>query len=108
MLTTPEKPAYPEIPAPISTVAEPGAGTILRSEIWTGCWRRDSWTPATLLRLSLVFALALLCSWLGIALSHQSEGVATIWLSNGLIFGLLITQPKRRWLAYFIAGLTAD
>jgi integral membrane sensor domain MASE1 len=34
--------------------------------------------------------------------------VATIWLSNGLIFGLLIMQPKRRWLAYFLAGLTAD
>ena len=38
----------------------------------------------------------------------SSEGVATIWLSNGLIFGLLITQPRRRWLAYFIAGLAAD
>jgi len=25
-----------------------------------------------------------------------------------MIFGLLITQPKRRWLAYFLAGLTAD
>jgi diguanylate cyclase (GGDEF)-like protein len=55
-----------------------------------------------------VFPLATLCSWLGIVLSHQSEGVATIWLSNGMIFGLLITQPKRRWLAYFLAGLTAD
>src|ERR1700722_13109965 len=59
-------------------------------------------------RLSGVFALATLCSWLGIVLSRQSEGVATIWLSNGLIFGLLITQPKRLWLAYFVAGLTAD
>jgi diguanylate cyclase (GGDEF)-like protein len=56
----------------------------------------------------LVFVFATLCSWLGIVLSRQSEGVATIWLSNGLILGLLITQPKRRWLAYFLAGLTAD
>jgi len=80
----------------------------LVSEIWHGCWRRDSWTRASLVRLVSVFALATLCSWLGIVLSRQSEGVATIWLSNGLIFGLLITQPKSRWLAYFIAGLTAD
>ena len=55
-----------------------------------------------------VFLLATFCSWSGIALSRQSEGVATIWLSNGLIFGLLITQPPSRWLGYFIAGLTAD
>ncbi|HUV70776.1 MAG TPA: diguanylate cyclase [Terracidiphilus sp.] len=61
-----------------------------------------------MLRLLWVFSLVSLCSWLGIVLSHESEGVATIWLSNGLIFGLLITQPKDRWLFYFIVGLSAD
>ena len=89
--------------------ADPAVGvvTLLRAT-WQGCWRRDSWTRASLLRLAWVFVLATLCSWLGIVLSRQSEGVATIWLSNGLIFGLLITQPKRLWLGYFLAGLTAD
>jgi diguanylate cyclase (GGDEF)-like protein len=91
------------------SVGAAGAGLIrLLREIWQGCWRRSSWTPASLLRLFTVFTLATLCSWLGIVLSRQSEGVATIWLSNGLIFGLLITQPRSRWLAYFIAGLSAD
>ena len=80
----------------------------LLAEIWHGFWQWDSWKPQIVLRLSWVFALVTVCSWLGIALSRQSEGVATIWLSNGLIFGLLITQPKRRWLAYFLIGLTAD
>jgi diguanylate cyclase (GGDEF)-like protein len=80
----------------------------LLREIGEGCWRRDSWTPVSLVRLVSIFVLTTLCSWLGIVLSRQSEGVATIWLSNGLIFGLLITQPKRRWLAYFLAGLCAD
>jgi diguanylate cyclase (GGDEF)-like protein len=89
------------------TEAETGAHGLL-SEICQGCFRRDSWTTAALLRLASIFLFATLCSWLGIVLSRQSEGVATIWLSNGLIFGLLITQPKRRWLAYFLAGLTAD
>ena len=87
--------------------AETAALSLLK-EIWQGCWRRDSWTSGAVLRLTFVFVFATLCSWLGIVLSRQSEGVATIWLSNGLIFGLLITQPKRRWLAYFLAGLTAD
>lgn len=89
--------------------AEIGQGLLpLLKEIWEGCWRRSSWTSSSLLRLSWVSLLAFLCSWLGIVLSRQSEGVATIWLSNGLIFGLLITQPKKRWLAYFLAGLCAD
>ena len=86
---------------------EAGLRVLIR-EIWQGCWRRNSWTAASLIRLGWIFPLVTLCSWLGIVLSHQSEGVATIWLSNGMIFGLLITQPRRRWLAYFIAGLTAD
>jgi diguanylate cyclase (GGDEF)-like protein len=92
-----------------SPSTQPVSGLIgLVEEIWRGCWQRASWTRVSILRLVLVFALVGLCSWSGIVLSHQSEGVATIWLSNGVLFGLLITQPKRRWLAYFIAGLTAD
>lgn len=86
---------------------ETGARALIE-EIWHGCWRQDTWDRSSLFRLCWVFALAMLCSWLGIVLSRQSEGVATIWLSNGMIFGLLITQPKRRWLAYFLAGLCAD
>ena len=82
--------------------------TTLLAEIWQGFWDRHTWSRSAVLRLVIVFAFAGVCSWLGIALSRQSEGVATIWLSNGILFGLLITQPPRVWLAYFLAGLTAD
>ncbi len=71
-------------------------------------WSWETWPPSARRRLLLVFLAAAICSWSGIFLSRQSEGVATIWLSNGIIFGLLITQPPRRWLLYFVAGLTAD
>jgi diguanylate cyclase (GGDEF)-like protein len=112
LFTSSENPAQDQILAPehcSASVAEPEAGALtLLGEIWRGCWRRNTWTLASVLRLAWVFPLVAVCSWLGIVLSHQSEGVATIWLSNGMIFGLLITQPKRRWLAYFISGLTAD
>jgi diguanylate cyclase (GGDEF)-like protein len=84
-----------------------GMAGLLR-EIWEGFTRKDSWTPAAVIRLAWVLPVATFFSWLGIVLSHQSEGVATIWFSNGLIFSLLITQPKRRWLPYFLVGLTAD
>jgi diguanylate cyclase (GGDEF)-like protein len=80
----------------------------LVKEIWEGFRQKDSWTPAVAIRLGWVFLLATFLSWLGIVLSRQSEGVATIWFSNGLVLSLLITQPKRRWLPYFLVGLTAD
>ena len=80
----------------------------LLGEIWNGCWQRSTWPRPAVVRLLIVFCVVSICSWLGIALSRQSDGVATIWLSNGLIFGLLITQPKGRWLLYFAAGLAAD
>jgi diguanylate cyclase (GGDEF)-like protein len=111
---SPALPAQGDFPSPkhpspsFSNNGDEPSVQLLVKEIWQGFWQRDSWAPKILLRLSWVFVLVTVCSWLGIMLSRQSEGVATIWLSNGLIFGLLITQPKRRWLAYFMVGLTAD
>jgi diguanylate cyclase (GGDEF)-like protein len=107
--TNPAQDAVPRLKPPLtsSAAAEMSASTLV-TEIWQGWWQCESWNRASLFRLSWVFVLAALCSWLGIVLSHQSEGVATIWLSNGLIFGLLITQPRGRWLAYFLIGLSAD
>lgn len=88
--------------------ARPNGIAELLREIGQGFTDKDSWTWPALIRLAWVLPVATFFSWLGIVLSHQSEGVATIWFSNGLIFSLLITQPKRRWLPYFLAGLTAD
>lgn len=82
--------------------------TALLEEVWQGFWTRETWPGTAQLRLLAVFLIAGVCSWAGIVLSHQSEGVSTIWLSNGVIFGLLITQPRGRWPGYFLAGLGAD
>lgn len=78
------------------------------SSLWQGAWSRETWTRGACLRLVASFVVLAICSWLGITLSRQSEGVATIWLSNGILFGLVITQPRQRWLAYFAVGLVAD
>jgi len=56
----------------------------------------------------IAFPVLLLCSWLGIALTRQSEGIATIWLTNGMLFALVVTRPRRFWLYYFAVGLLAD
>ncbi|WP_158943931.1 GGDEF domain-containing protein [Granulicella sp. S190] len=58
--------------------------------------------------LTATFFVLLLFSWLGIVLSRQSDGVATIWFTNGLLFALIVTRPKKTWLPYFVAGFLAD
>jgi diguanylate cyclase (GGDEF)-like protein len=58
--------------------------------------------------LLVAFCVLLLFSWLGISLSRQSEGVATIWFTNGMLFALVVTRPRREWLYFFAAGLLAD
>jgi diguanylate cyclase (GGDEF)-like protein len=63
----------------------------------------DSW-----FRLLVTFLVLLTFSWLGIALSRQSEGVATIWLTNGMLFALIITKPRSIWVRYFLIGFLAD
>lgn len=84
------------------------SGSSFWSRFWKLCWSRETWTGKAGTLLMLSFAALALCSWLGIAVSHESEGVATIWLSNGILFGLVITQPRGRWMGYFLAGLAAD
>jgi integral membrane sensor domain MASE1 len=58
--------------------------------------------------LAATFFVLLLFSWLGIVLSRQSDGVATIWFTNGLLFALVVARPKNTWIPYFIAGFLAD
>jgi diguanylate cyclase (GGDEF)-like protein len=65
--------------------------------------RRDRWSY-----LLLTFLLLLLFSWLGIRLSRQSEGVATIWFTNGMLFAIVISKPRAAWLRYFAIGILAD
>ena len=106
------RPGLPELGVPSEEISGAGDGAAVRARslrpIWTGAWSRRTWTPGVCVRLLLSLVALSVCSWLGIILSHQSEGVATIWLSNGILFGLVITRPREQWMGYFLAGLTAD
>jgi diguanylate cyclase (GGDEF)-like protein len=66
--------------------------------------------PEPLRRMHLVatFFVLLLFSWLGIILSRQSDGVATIWFTNGLLFAVVVTRPRNVWVPYFLVGFAAD
>ena len=60
------------------------------------------------LELAITFLVLLLFSWLGIKLSNSSEGVATIWFTNGMLLALVILRPRHFWIQYFAVGLFAD
>ena len=52
----------------------------------------------------LVSLFCVVASYLGL----RSDGVATIWLSNGLLFAILIRRPTSTWPAYLVIGYFAD
>jgi diguanylate cyclase (GGDEF)-like protein len=64
--------------------------------------------PVRWVHLVTTFFTLLLLSWLGIILSRQSDGVATIWFTNGLLFAVVIKRPRNTWIHYFVAGFLAD
>jgi diguanylate cyclase (GGDEF)-like protein len=70
--------------------------------------RRLASPPDSWLRLLVTFLVLLTCSWLGIVLSRQSEGVATIWFTNGILFAIVVTRPRSVWVRYFLIGFLAD
>ncbi len=46
----------------------------------------------------VILALAIWFSyWLGIEFYYGAENIATIWLTNGLVWGLLLLLPYRHW-----------
>jgi len=58
-----------------------------------------------LLALGLLVGLG---CWAGIELTRLGERVASIWLANGLLAGLLLGWPARRWPAALLAGLAGN
>lgn len=93
-----EEQAHPESSQAESTDAESQA-----PESGTPFSKRGRWTSQL-----LAFATLLLFSYLGIALSRQSQGVATIWFTNGMLFAIVITSPRKTWWRYFLIGFLAD
>lgn len=90
--------------SPAGTPAAEGAESMHPARRhWFRRMHPGSWT-----HLGATFLILLVFSWLGIILSRQSEGVATIWFTNGLLFAVIITRPRSTWLPYFLAGFLAD
>src|ERR1700721_1075709 len=79
----------------------------LTPSIWEAT-RRLAPPPDSCLRLLVSVRVLLTCPWLGIVLSRQSEGVAAIWFTNGMLFAIVIPRPRSSWVRYFLIGFLAD
>ena len=48
------------------------------------------------------------CVWLSIQVTRPASGVTIIWVASGLLAGILLTSPRRRWLVYIGAALAGN
>lgn len=68
-----------------------------------GSWESPGWG-----RLIAVTVLLGVMSWGGVELTRQGGNVASLWLADGALLGILLTTRTRQWPAYFAAAYIAN
>ena len=64
-----------------------------------------------LLRLARTAATLILMAVVVSALNDQSikvSGISIVWLSNGLLTGVLLCYPRKQWPVFLILGFVID
>lgn len=65
--------------------------------------------PDQLLRDRAVMALLIgITAWLSLNIGRSPGEVATVWVSNGVFVGWLLSRPTRAWPGYLVAGFAAE
>jgi diguanylate cyclase (GGDEF)-like protein len=59
-------------------------------------------------RLAIVAVMVGVMAWGSIVLTREGGRVASIWLANGALLGVLLTTRWQRWPAYLLAGYLAN
>ena len=67
-----------------------------------------SMTRRSALQILAVGVLVGIFAWAGIALTREAGRVATIWLANGFLVGLLLRTAPKRWPAFVLAGFVGN
>ena len=57
--------------------------------------------------LALAIVIALLC-WISINYTREPGGIAALWMSSGVLTGILLTSARRSWPGYVIATFIAN
>jgi diguanylate cyclase (GGDEF)-like protein/PAS domain S-box-containing protein len=61
-------------------------------------------SPVPVLALLAVTALCAGSTWVSLALTRLDGGVATLWIANGLLTGVLLLRPRERWFWWFLGA----
>ena len=68
--------------------------------------RRESWRIAP--NTAAIAAAVAFCCWWSITFTRGPAGVSTLWVASGLLCGVLVTSPQRRWPAYVAGAFLAS
>lgn len=58
--------------------------------------------------LILIAVLVASTAWLGVNLTGGTSQIAVIWISNGLLAGLILTSPRRDWTWLLVSGFIGN
>ena len=58
--------------------------------------------------IAITAGLVFVTAWAGIVLTRESDRIATIWLANGALLGLLLTLPRPQWPSLVLTGYVAN
>lgn len=58
-------------------------------------------------RVALVALVVLATAWLAITLTRVPSGVASLWVANGILLGVLLRRPSVHWPLLFVLGWLA-
>ena len=64
--------------------------------------------PASLARMAAFALLSAACTWFSIRMTRFDGGVAALWLSSGLLTGVLLSTPRQTWRAWLVAALVGQ
>jgi diguanylate cyclase (GGDEF)-like protein/PAS domain S-box-containing protein len=53
-------------------------------------------------------AVVALCCWWSITFTRGPAGVSTLWAASGVLAGVLVTAPQRRWSSFLAAAFFAS
>jgi integral membrane sensor domain MASE1 len=59
-------------------------------------------------RLALLLGVVAVFTWISIDLTRVAGSVSSVWISNGIVVGLLLFRATRGWPAMFVATFCGE
>lgn len=68
----------------------------------------DAWRAERAVVLGVVALSIAASAWLSIDLTRIRDGVASVWIANGLLVGVALRRPRADWVVLFATAFLAN